>query len=130
MLEIKSLPNFQYLTLDSALDNLADKDLVTDLLLLLHERLKDDWVAFNQFFYEDKLNQANGLMHSIKGIVPMFSDNDTTIQIKQLEEGLRMAGKSADVVMLHLKLDARMQALISELNQWHALFEKSSSTKF
>jgi HPt (histidine-containing phosphotransfer) domain-containing protein len=123
MTEFKPPSNYLYLDLKTVAESLGDDALVSELLCLLHDRLPDDWAAFEKSLNENQISPAVGIIHSIKGTVPMFSDKQTTSLINLMEEGLRTQGLSGEVKELFLSLQLRMQRFILELGQWHATQE-------
>jgi HPt (histidine-containing phosphotransfer) domain-containing protein len=109
---------FKYLKLEEALARIGDKELMHEMLLLLHLSIEKDWRDFEDHMAAHRYSEAGKLLHILKGSVPFFTGSEITETMQHVEKYLKKHNRdSADAVFVP-ELRTHVVGFIADLNRW------------
>jgi signal transduction histidine kinase/CheY-like chemotaxis protein len=112
--------NMKYLDINGARDRLGDDELLQQMLVMLSESLPDETAQFNALMAENNLQAAARVLHKIKGVIPLFCDEQTVRILQQLEVMLQQNEDTPEMRENLTALLERLNQFKAELMQWLA----------
>jgi HPt (histidine-containing phosphotransfer) domain-containing protein len=87
---------------------------------MLSESLPDETAQFNALMAENNLQAAARVLHKIKGVIPLFCDEQTVRILQQLEVMLQQNEDTPEMRENLTALLERLNQFKAELMQWLA----------
>jgi HPt (histidine-containing phosphotransfer) domain-containing protein len=106
--------NFEFLSIDSALEQIGDAPTMLGMLTMLEESLGRDIPAIGQLLVQGEVRAANRLLHTLKGLVPIFCVPAFCQHVTRVEE-LSKTGAVAEVSAAYFALMPELEQLQSEV---------------
>lgn len=103
-----------FLDMDLALSQIGDADAMLDMLGLLQDALAQDVPAIAAALESDQVQQANGLLHSLKGFVPIFCAPPLCEQVALVEK-MSKAPHQPGLVAAYAELRPHLETLLAEV---------------
>lgn len=110
--------NAMYLNLPIAIQRIGDAELVDEMLVMLHQSLPEDWQSFIDFMRQEKLIEAEKIIHQLKGTIPFFSDGTTADLLQHMDVLLKNATNKDQIHEKFTALQSRMHGFQVELDDW------------
>jgi HPt (histidine-containing phosphotransfer) domain-containing protein len=111
-------PKKKFLCIESAIQLVCDKELAHQMLTMLNESIKNDWLAFEACLDSKQYLNAANILHGIKGTVPIFSDKKTEEVILKVELLLLRPVNESELEKALLELRFRILGFMSEVKMW------------
>ena len=111
-----TLPNAGaiYLDTDLALSQIGDVDAMNGMLVMLQDTLEKDLPLIDDFLRSGDVANANRLLHSLKGFVPIFSGPDLCAHVV-LVEGMSKDRQSTTAAPAYQALKPQLEQLLAEV---------------
>jgi HPt (histidine-containing phosphotransfer) domain-containing protein len=106
--------DFEFLSIDSALEQIGDAPTMFGMLTMLEESLGRDIQAIGQLLVNGDVRSANRLLHTLKGLVPIFCVPAFCQHVTRVEE-LSKTGAVAEVSAAYFALMPELEQLQSEV---------------
>lgn len=103
-----------YLDTDLALSQIGDVEAMNGMLLMLQDALERDLPLIEDFLRAGEVANANRLLHSLKGFVPIFSGPELCAQVV-LVEGMSKDSQSTTAAPTYLALKPKLEQLLAEV---------------
>ncbi len=113
---------FQYLRPEQAVEALGDQDAARDLLAMVADTLETDIPNVATHLLSD-LPRAHGVLHTLKGFLPVVCDAELAIQVAQVEK-LSAAGDGAAALAHWPPVAQGLQQLGAEIHRWLSIQTK------
>jgi hypothetical protein len=110
--------NTMYLDLNASIQRIGDKELVDEMLALLHQSLETDWQIFEGLMTARRFAEAEKVLHQLKGVIPLFSDENTASVLNHLDALLKDTSDAIGIQDEFVILQLRMQGFQTELDDW------------
>ncbi len=107
-----------YLDLNASIQRIGDKELVDEMLALLHQSLETDWQIFEGLMTARRFAEAEKVLHQLKGVIPLFSDENTASVLNHLDALLKDTSDAIGIQDEFVILQLRMQGFQTELDDW------------
>jgi HPt (histidine-containing phosphotransfer) domain-containing protein len=103
-----------YLDTDLALSQIGDVEAMNGMLVMLRDTLEQDIPIIDGFLRAGDVANANGLLHSLKGFVPIFSGPELCAHVV-LVEGMSKDSHSTTAAPAYLALKPKLEQLLAEV---------------
>ena len=103
-----------YLDTDLALSQIGDVEAMNSMLAMLQDTLEKDLPQIDDFLRAGDVANANRLLHSLKGFVPIFSGPDLCAHVV-LVEGMSKDMLSKTAAPAYLVLKPQLEQLLAEV---------------
>ncbi len=103
-----------YLDTDLALSQIGDVEAMNSMLAMLQDTLEKDLPQIDDFLRAGDVSNANRLLHSLKGFVPIFSGPDLCAHVV-LVEGMSKDMQSKTAAPAYLVLKPQLEQLLAEV---------------
>ncbi len=103
-----------YLDTDLALSQIGDVEAMNSMLAMLQDTLEKDLPQIDDFLRAGDVANANRLLHSLKGFVPIFSGPDLCAHVV-LVEGMSKDMQSKTAAPAYLVLKPQLEQLLAEV---------------
>jgi HPt (histidine-containing phosphotransfer) domain-containing protein len=103
-----------YLDTELALSQIGDVEAMNGMLAMLQDTLEKDLPQIDDFLRAGDVANANRLLHSLKGFVPIFSGPDLCAHVV-LVEGMSKDVHSTAVAPAYLVLKPQLEQLLAEV---------------
>jgi HPt (histidine-containing phosphotransfer) domain-containing protein len=103
-----------YLDTDLALSQIGDVEAMNGMLVMLQETLEKDLPLIDNFLRAGDVANANRLLHSLKGFVPIFSGPELCAHVV-LVEGMSKDSQSTTAAPAYLALKPQLEQLLAEV---------------
>lgn len=110
--------NTKYLDINAARQLIGDEELVDEMLVMLHQSLGQDWQRFEALMAECQFIKAEKVLHQLRGVMPLFSDEGTADVLHHLDILLKDTSDEMKIQDKLIALQFRMQGFQMELNEW------------
>ena len=107
----------QYLDTALALAQIGDTDAVRNILTMVEESLQRDIPQIAQWLQEGDVSAANGLLHPLKGFLPIFCHEALCAHVGRVE-ALSKTGSSAVVGEAYAALQPQLEQLLAEVSTY------------
>jgi len=106
--------DFEFLSADSALEQIGDAQTMLGMLTMLEESLSRDIPAIGQLLVDGDVRSANRVLHTLKGLAPIFCVPALCQHITRVEE-MSKTGGVAEVSSAYFGLMPQLEQLQSEV---------------
>ena len=103
-----------YLDTDLALSQIGDVEAMNSMLAMLQDTLEKDLPQIDDFLRAGDVANANRLLHSLQGFVPIFSGPDLCAHVV-LVEGMSKDMQSKTAAPAYLVLKPQLEQLLAEV---------------
>ncbi len=110
------LPNasVRYLDTQLALSQIGDEEAMNGMLVMLQDTLATDIPLIDGYLRQGDVVRANGLLHSLKGFIPIFSPPDLCAHVVRVE-ALSKDSQSTTVAPAFVELKPQLEQLLAEV---------------
>lgn len=108
--------NFQFLSIERAMEFIGDAQGVLSLLHTLRQSLNDDLPKIEQRLGADDVEGANQLLHQLKGFTPVFC-TEPIVQEVVIVEALSKRASAQEVQQAYAQLAPKLAQLQTEVEQ-------------
>jgi HPt (histidine-containing phosphotransfer) domain-containing protein len=106
-----------------ALSLVVDEEVVREMLVLMDDSLKVDLPQLSQDLSAQAWAEVAKGLHRLKGVLPMFCDEETAQQLSTLEQQsktIAIASEASQAALAQAQLQAGLVDLFARLDQFHA----------
>jgi len=107
-------PDLEFLDIRIALEQIGDAQTLHGMLSMLEESLSNDIPRIEALLVAGDVRGANRLLHSMKGVIPIFCATPFCQHVAQVEE-LSKVAEAADVRMAYAMLQPELEQLHAEV---------------
>ena len=110
------LPNAgaTYLDTEMALSQIGDLEAMNAMLAMLQDSLTHDLPLIDTYLRAGEVANANSLLHSLKGFVPIFARPDLCAHVVRVE-GLSKDSQSTTAAPAYMDLKPQLEQLLAEV---------------
>jgi HPt (histidine-containing phosphotransfer) domain-containing protein len=104
----------EYLDISIAMEQIGDASTMQGMLTMLEENLARDIPRIGELLVQGEVRQANRVLHSLKGVIPIFCTPPICQHVSQVEE-LSKTGAAAEVSEAYFGLMPQLEQLQGEV---------------
>ncbi len=109
--------NWVYLDISRALEQVGDERALQNMMPMLQEMLDRDLPQIAQYLDQGDVRNANPLLHSLKGCLPIFCTPALCEHLARVEV-MSKTGGSAEVGAAYAELSPKLLGLQQEVNHY------------
>lgn len=109
---------YKYLNLEEAVKRIGDADLVNEMLHMLNESMEQDWFGFEHHMSTHNYAEAGKILHTLKGTIPFFTDEETANVLNQMESLLKKTKNETDFTLQFRDLRVHVNGFMTDLKTW------------
>ena len=117
MSTLSDLPDFEFLSVASAMEQIGDAQTMFGMLTMLEESLSRDIPGIWQLLSNGDVRAANRLLHTLKGLAPIFCVPSLCQHVTRVEE-LSKTATAAQVSAAYANLMPDLEQLQSEVSHY------------